>query len=536
VADGADVLLLVGMGPHSALPLAVRERADAAVVAARRARVPVVAATVAVNGGPVDQDTLALAGDGRVDDRTLAAIAGPGKTSIAVAGAPTHRILAGLAARLAEVGGRLVVLDDACVIDAGEQALPGPAGARPASAGAASVTTSAWTSSLQRGRPTRRRVISLVSLGVIIALLVAVVVWSNHEAAGYYTLSPGSAPLLTTSASCSARGGSLDLTLPGGQPCARIDVPADQSHATNGSLFMVDVLEGRSTWSDYLLHELGLLHTFRDGSQLLPASSILGSTPPDQLTCQNDQEMVQAQTDAPVAALQRLGYDVHEQDLGAQVYQVQPGYPAAMAGIACNDAITSIDGQPVRTVQDVSKLLTGRAPGTTVAMGLTSPGAKGAPTSRTVQVKLAPTPAIDGQPADPRQGFLGVEVMTRATYQLPFDVTVAVGDIGGPSAGLALTLGIMDVLSNGKLLGGHRVAATGTIAPDGTVGDVGGVAQKTVAVRHAGAQLFLVPPQELKVAQSEAGHAMKVVAVSNLEQALNALASIGGQVPKPPQS
>ena len=102
---------------------------------------------------------------------------------------------------------------------------------------------------------------------------------------------------------------------------------------------------------------------------------------------------------------------------------------------------------------------------------------------------------------------------TRTTYTFPFQCHINVGGIGGPSAGLALTLGLIDLLSNGDLTGGHRVAATGTINLDGTVGDVGGVAQKTVAVRKAGAQVFFVPPQELQDAQSEAG-SMKVYAVS----------------------
>jgi Lon-like protease len=119
---------------------------------------------------------------------------------------------------------------------------------------------------------------------------------------------------------------------------------------------------------------------------------------------------------------------------------------------------------------------------------------------------------------------------TQMTFTLPFNVNIDVGDIGGPSAGLALTLGLLGILSGADLTGGHRVAATGTINLDGTVGDVGGVAQKTVAVRKAGAQVFFVPPQELKTAQSEAG-SMKVDAVSTLQQALSDLQALGGHLP-----
>jgi Lon-like protease len=121
---------------------------------------------------------------------------------------------------------------------------------------------------------------------------------------------------------------------------------------------------------------------------------------------------------------------------------------------------------------------------------------------------------------------------TRATYTFPFNISIEVGAVGGPSAGLALTLGILDILSGGDLTGGHSVAATGTIELDGTVGDVGGVAQKTVAVRRAGATVFFVPADQFKDAQSQAG-SMKVYAVKSLQQALDDLQRLGGQVPPP---
>ena len=131
--------------------------------------------------------------------------------------------------------------------------------------------------------------------------------------------------------------------------------------------------------------------------------------------------------------------------------------------------------------------------------------------------RLGGTPASPGVVADPNVAFLGV-VGCSPDYDptpCPFDVNINVGDIGGPSAGLALTLGLIDALSTGDLTGGHPVAATGTINLDGTVGDVGGVAQKTVAVRKAGAQVFLVPPQEYATAKDEAG-SMKIYSVSTL--------------------
>ena len=97
-----------------------------------------------------------------------------------------------------------------------------------------------------------------------------------------------------------------------------------------------------------------------------------------------------------------------------------------------------------------------------------------------------------------------------------------------------MTLGIMDKLTAGRLTGGLTVAATGTMDEDGNVGDVGGVAQKTVAVENAGATVFLVPPPEYRVALSKATSSLHVYAVATLDQALSVLARLGGRVPAGP--
>ena len=134
--------------------------------------------------------------------------------------------------------------------------------------------------------------------------------------------------------------------------------------------------------------------------------------------------------------------------------------------------------------------------------------------------------------------FMGIALMTHAQYDLPFPITINSEGIGGPSAGLAYTLGIIQALTPDDLTGGQKVSATGTIDPTGRVGDVGGVAQKTVAVRNSGATLFLVPPAEYKVAMQHAGNHLKVVPVASLDQALTALGSHGGDtrdIPPPPR-
>lgn len=371
-----------------------------------------------------------------------------------------------------------------------------------------------------------------LSLAIAVILIADVYALLNTGAHGYYIFSPGTAPTITTSSLCRAPQQGGDLVLPDGAPCARLDVPADKAHQIDGSLFMVDVFVGPATPLDYLLDKIGLLDSVNSGAQLVPSRAVLGSTPRAQLGCQDTQQMQGATSYAAVVAVRRLGYAVTENDLGAQLYQVQPGTPASAAGLQCADVITGLDGSPVHTADQLVNGLRAHKPGDAVTITVSRQDSRGATHTLQVTAHLEGTPALPQQQADPSKPFLGIVAQTDTTFSFPFDVNVAVGDIGGPSAGLALTLGLIDVLSGGQLTGGHRIAATGTISLDGTVGDVGGVAQKAVAVRKAGAQVFFVPPEELAAARSHAG-SMKVYAVSSLEQALHILESLGGRIPPP---
>jgi len=231
-------------------------------------------------------------------------------------------------------------------------------------------------------------------------------------------------------------------------------------------------------------------------------------------------------------ALRQLGYSVPERDVGVTVYVIDPGSPAwDQNALQVGDVVTAIDGVPTPNPDALVSVLDTHRPGETVTLQVGSvekplPG-------KAVKLRLGSV-TQDGvtKPligiGDPSTGIPSMG--TQALYGMPFQVSINSDNIGGPSAGLAFTLGIINTLSGGHLTGGHIVAATGTIDPDGSVGDVGGVAQKTVAVERAGATLFLVPPEELGAALSKATGKLKVKAVSNLGQALADLLEIGGQL------
>jgi len=233
------------------------------------------------------------------------------------------------------------------------------------------------------------------------------------------------------------------------------------------------------------------------------------------LQMMNDSKQVATQV-----ALERLGYDV-DVTVGQVVVDVLPDTPADGV-LDPGDVITAIDGETFDDGQDLSRLLGDEEPGESITATVQPPSG-GA--ERDVELALA------ADPDDPDRGVMGVQVMEAVLdYDFPIDVEIDTGDVGGPSAGLAFTLGIIDDLTPGDLTGGNDVAVTGTISGDGTVGPVGGTGQKAAAVRAAGMSLFLVPSADYEAAVARAGDDLDVVAVDNVEEALAALADHGGNV------
>jgi PDZ domain-containing protein len=131
---------------------------------------------------------------------------------------------------------------------------------------------------------------------------------------------------------------------------------------------------------------------------------------------------------------------------------------------------------------------------------------------------------------------LGIISVTELRSLEPADsryrLTIAAGDIGGPSAGLVFALQALDLMTEGDLSGGHRIAATGTITVDGKVGAIGGIKQKIAIASEEGAQLFLAPSDNYEEARSQAksiGSAMQVEKVDTLQQALDRIKQFNAQ-------
>ncbi len=253
--------------------------------------------------------------------------------------------------------------------------------------------------------------------------------------------------------------------------------------------------------------------------ELRTHESVFGTRSADEQRERNLQLMQVSKDSAVIAALEWLGVDaVAETGVGfAQVVEGGPVDDLFEVG----EVIVAIDDSPITSFQSLRDFLDAAQPGETAVVTLEHSEHL---TSREVEITFGVHP--DGIPG----GFIGIgDVMVRShDIDLPFELAIDSGNIGGPSAGLAFTLTLLDLLTDGELTGGNRVAVTGTISPGGDVGNVGGVGQKAAAASEAGADLFIVPMESLEVAEQHS-HGMPIVGVTTLEEALAALADLGGE-------
>ncbi|HEX3814969.1 MAG TPA: PDZ domain-containing protein [Mycobacteriales bacterium] len=234
-----------------------------------------------------------------------------------------------------------------------------------------------------------------------------------------------------------------------------------------------------------------------------------------QIQQQNAEDFVQSQDSATSAALSYLHYP-NKVVVGA----LPDGSPSAKT-LAVGDSIDTVDGTTVKDVDGLHAILTKLTPGTKVKVGFTH---KHKPATGTITT----TKAAKGA----KGAALGISVVFEPVA--PFDITISLANIGGPSAGLMFALGILEkVGTGGDLTGGTFIAGTGTIDPTGKVGAIGGIPLKMIGAKRAGAKVFLVPAANCAEAEGNHPSGLRLVKVSSLSGAVEALKSLqhGGNPP-----
>jgi PDZ domain-containing protein len=231
--------------------------------------------------------------------------------------------------------------------------------------------------------------------------------------------------------------------------------------------------------------------------------------PPDRTQQQQDQqnaeEFKQSQSSAETVALRKLGYPVQ-----VTIAEVVKGFPAEGV-LKVGDIVTSVDGTPVTSAQKLGELIRARPPGTARVVKYTRDGVAAEATLTTAK-------------GDDGSARIGVRPEQKQPH--PFQLSIQLDRIGGPSAGLMFALGIYDKLDPADLTGGKVVAGTGAIDDEGNVSAIGGIPQKLVAAKIANATIFLTPEPNCAEALDNPQPGIELVKVANFDQALQALQTL----------
>jgi PDZ domain-containing protein len=274
--------------------------------------------------------------------------------------------------------------------------------------------------------------------------------------------------------------------------------------------------EGRFIMTTVRFHSvsaIGALFAWLDPHQALVSEGTL--FPPGETVEQEDQralsQMDQSKIDASYVVLRRLADYPDEHGDGALIEFVSPGCPAE-GKLFTGDVVESIDGSPVHSQDDAAQALDAAPEGDPITFEVRAAGE-----THDVTVTRA---NCDQRVDRPLVGIFMID-------NFPFDVRIASGDVGGPSAGLMWALGLYDLLTPGDLTTGLTIAGTGTIDTRGDIGPIGGIQDKVVGAERAGATIFLVPADNMAELRDMDTGDMRLISVSTFKEALDALRSLG---------
>jgi PDZ domain-containing protein len=332
------------------------------------------------------------------------------------------------------------------------------------------------------------RVLTLAAAGILVVVLAAVAALLPVP---YVALGPG--PTSDTL----GKVGKTEL----------IRIEGHQTYPTKGHLDLttVSVLGGPRQRMDILTALSGWL----DGEvAVVPEEQVYppGETA-EEAQRQSASEMTESQENATTAALRELSIPVKTRVIVSELSPTSPAKGKLRAG----DVVLEIDGKAAMGGSRLRDLITAHKPGEAVRITVERGGKR-------VETSVTTTAADDGR------AIVGILTRDDATY--PFKVQISLRDVGGPSAGLMFALGIVDKLTPGALTGGRHVAGTGTIDDVGNVGAIGGIPQKMVGAKNAGAKVFLVPEENCAEAVRTAPDGLRLVKVTALKTAIAALNSL----------
>ncbi|MFD9545429.1 PDZ domain-containing protein [Streptomyces sp. NPDC060022] len=299
-----------------------------------------------------------------------------------------------------------------------------------------------------------------------------------------------------------------------------LHITGRKTYPTSGNLNMTTV---RVTGADYDMNIVEAVYGWlAHDSVIVPHDTLYpdGKTE-EESTQENAEEFSQSQESAKVAALEELKIPVTSRVVVSTVVKDSPAQGKLHAG----DVIKAVDGTAVKQPEDVAKLVTEHKPGEDVVFTIIPAKAAAAAEkagkeprgSREITLTTRKAPSED-------RAIVGIQAGTDHTF--PFEIDIKLADVGGPSAGLMFSLGIIDKLTPGQLTGGKFIAGTGTIDDSGKVGPIGGINMKLVGARDAGARYFLTPDDNCAAAAGDTPSGLTLVRVKTLDDAKKSLEKI----------
>ncbi|MFH8365692.1 PDZ domain-containing protein [Streptomyces sp. NPDC018031] len=299
-----------------------------------------------------------------------------------------------------------------------------------------------------------------------------------------------------------------------------LQIKGRKTYEADGHLNMTTV---RVTGSDYKMNLFEAVHGWlSDDDIVVPHETLYpDDKTAEEVSQENAEEFSLSQESAKVAALRHLKIPVGSHVVVGAVRKDG----AAQGKLHAGDVIKQVDGKPVDDPEDVRKLVTEHRPGERVVFSVVpaKQAEKAEKAGKEPGETVPVTITTRKQPGEDR-AVVGIE--TALDYSFPFQIDIKLADVGGPSAGLMFTLGLIDRLTPGNLTGGKFIAGTGTIDEQGEVGPIGGIAMKTIGAREKGAEYFLTPEDNCATASEHVPGGLTLVKVSTLDDAVDALEDI----------
>jgi Lon-like protease len=289
-----------------------------------------------------------------------------------------------------------------------------------------------------------------------------------------------------------------------------VNVPGEKEKGDGGGVYFVDVRFRKAR----LLEDL-LGRPLARGATMEPTSRVLGGASEKQQRRIDLNQMELSQKTAAAIALNRLGYHVRIKLPDVAIQGVVPGTPAARA-LRPRDILLSVDGVAINTVGMLHTLLFGHKPGDRLILRLRRGGKVRTATIRAVADRSDRSRAVIG---------IFVQEVGGAIGKLPVNVRIDTGGVGGPSAGLAFALDLMEEFGR-DVDRGYKVAATGELALDGSIVPIGAVKQKTIGARRARVDVFLVPAGSNAREARKYADGLRIIPVKTFPQALLMLTTL----------